>query len=121
MHKNRRLSKKSSISTGELKQEKFICMPKGSSLRRCADTYFEQNKLKPDIIIECDDPQYIRYYLKMGLGVTFFPTISWNDQISSDITLLRIDDGLYRDSYIYTNKSSSNVVHLFSQILKTYK
>lgn len=119
--KDSRLSEKNSVTPGELKHKKFICMQKGSSLRYCTDIYFEQNKLKPNIIIECDDPQYIRNYLKMGLGVTFFPAISWNDQISSDISLFRIGDGLYRDSYIYTNKSSSNMVHLFSQILKTYK
>ena len=120
-HKKSRLSEKNTISADELKQEKFICMPKGSSLRGCFDNYFEQLKQKPNIIIECDDPQYIRNYLKMGLGVTFFPAISWNEQISNDIKLLRIDDGLYRDSYIYTNKSSSNIVHLFSQMLKTHK
>lgn len=115
-----RLSEKNNVSANELKAEKFICMQKGSSLRRCTDIYFEQNKLRPNIIIECDDPQYIRNYLKIGLGVTFFPMTSWNDQISNDISLLRIEDGLYRDSYIYTNKSSSNIVHLFSQLLKSY-
>lgn len=120
-HKNSKLSKKNRVSANELKSEKFICMPKGSSLRHCADSYFEQKKLNPNIIIECDDPQYIRNYLKMGLGVTFYPEISWKDQLSSDIALLKIDDGLYRDSYIYTNKSSSNAATLFSQMLKIYK
>ncbi len=117
-HKDSRLAKKSSISASELKDEKFICMPKGSSLRRCTEAYFEQKKINPDIIIECDDPYYIRNYLKLGLGVAFFPESSWKNQVSQDIALLKIDDGLYRDSYIYINKSSSNTVHLFSQMLK---
>lgn len=120
-HKNSQLAKKNIVSSSALNDEKFICMPKGSSLRRCTDTYFEQKKLSPDIIIECDDPLYIQTYLKLGLGVTLFPEISWKNQISSDITLLKIDDGLYRDSYIYINKSSSNTVQLFSQMLKTYR
>ncbi len=120
-HKNSRLAKKKNVSFSELNAEKFICMPKGSSLRRCTDTYFEQKKLNPDIIIECDDPKYIQNYVKLGLGVTFFPEISWENQISTDIALLKIDDGLYRDSYIYTNKSSSNTVQLFTQMLKTHK
>lgn len=118
-HKNSQLSEKNTVSAGDLKNEKFICMPQGSSLRHCTDNYFEQKRLSPDIVIECDDPQYIRNYLKMGLGVTFFPSISWKNHVSNDIRLLRIDDGLYRDSYIYTNKSRSNIVHLFSQMLKT--
>ncbi len=120
-HKNSRLAKKNNVSASELNDEKFICMPKGSSLRRCADLYFEQKKLNPDIIIECDDPQYIQNYLKLGLGVTLFPEISWKNQTSSDIALLKIDDGLYRDSYIYINKSSANTIQLFSQMLKTHK
>ena len=118
VHKDNQLSKKNSVSTHELKYEKFICMPKGSSLRYCMDMFLQQRDLNPEIVIECDDPQYIRKYLKMGLGVTFFPENSWKEQISDDIKLLRIDDGLYRDSYIYTNKSSSNTVFLFSQMLE---
>ncbi len=118
VHKDNQLSKKNSVSTDELKYEKFICMPKGSSLRHCMDTFLQQRDLNPEIVIECDDPQYIRNYLEMGLGVTFFPAISWKKQIGNDIKLLRIDDGLYRDSYIYTNKSSSNTVCLFSQMLE---
>lgn len=120
-HKNNRLARKSNVLSCELNQEKFICMPKGSSLRRCTDLYFEQKKLNPDIIIECDDPQYIQNYVKLGLGVTLFPENSWKSQISNEISLLKIDDGLYRDSYIYINKSSSNTIQLFSQILKAYK
>ena len=93
-------------------------MPKGSSLRHCLDMFMQQRDLNPEIVIECDDPQYIRNYLEMGLGVTFFPAISWKNQISGNIKLLRIDDGLYRDSYIYTNKSSSKMGCLFSQMLE---
>ncbi len=121
VHKDSPLAKKNIVSSNELNHEKFICMPKGSSLRRCADAYFEQKKLNPDIIIECDDPQYIQNYVKLGLGVTLFPENSWKTQISGEISLLKIDDGLYRDSYIYINKSSSNTIQLFSQMLKAYK
>ncbi len=118
VHKDNQLSKKNSVSTDELKYEKFICMPKESSLRHCMDIFMQQKGLNPEIVIECDDPQYIRNYLEMGLGVTFFPAVSWKKQISDNIKLLRIDDGLYRDSYIYTNKSSSNTGFLFSQMLE---
>lgn len=120
-HKNSRLAKKSYVSSMELGDERFICMTKGSSLRRCTDIYFERKNLNPDIIIECDDPQYIRNYLNMGLGVTLFPETSWKNQITDDIALLKIDDGLYRDSYIYINKSSSKAVGQFLQMLKANK
>lgn len=120
-HIDNALSKKNSVSSDEIMYEKFICMPKGSSLRNCAEVYFEQNNINPEIIIECDDPQYIRNYVKMGLGVTLFPYVSWNDHLDKEVALLKIEGGLCRDSYIYTKNSGSNFVQLFSQILKSQK
>ena len=119
VHMGNPLSQKSYVTANELQYEKIISMHKGSSLRECMDTFFEQNKITPNIAIECDDPQYIRRYLTMGLGVTFFPAISWKDQISKDIRLLRVQNGLYRNSYIYTNKFASSIAHSFAQMLET--
>lgn len=115
------LSVKNCIIADDLKFEKFICMPSGSSLRRCADNYFFQNNINPEIIIECDDPHYIRNYVKMGLGVSFFPSISWKEQIDKDVVLVKFKDGLFRDSFIYTNKSCSGLIRSFSQLLKSLK
>lgn len=117
VHKDNQLSHHTSVSTKQLKNEKFICMPKSSSLRNCMDNFFRQNNIDPIIAIECDDPQYIRKYIKIGLGVTLFPSISWKDQINDDIKLLKINDGLYRDSYICTNKTASGMARLFSKML----
>lgn len=118
VHKDNPLSKKKRISAGEMQEEKFVSMEKGSSLRHCADTFFEENGIKPDIVIECDDPKYIRNYLKMGLGVTFFPGISWKEEVDNEIKLLHIGEGLYRDSYIYVNKTASNAARMFSKKLE---
>ena len=113
------LSDKNSVSAKDIKDEKFICMPAGSCLRQYSDNFFLQNGINPEIIIECDEPQYIRKYLKMGFGVTFFPAVSWREQITDDIKLLRINEGLYRKSYIYTNKAASNAVRLLAEMLET--
>lgn len=118
VHKTSAFSKKSSVCANEIKDEKLICMPKESSIRHCMDIYFSENEISPTIVIECDDPLYIRNYLKIGLGATFFPSVAWKNQINSDIKLLKIDNGLYRNSYIYTNKASSQKAHIFSQMLE---
>ena len=117
VHKNHHLAKKKSISPNELKYEKFISMPETSSLRNQTDNYLAQYDIIPDIVIECDDPQYIHKYLKLGLGITFFPSVSWKTQITDDIAMLKINDGLYRNCYIYTNRTSQNIAQLFSQML----
>lgn len=118
VHKNHVLSGKSFISSNQLKDENFILMQKNSSLRNFSDNFFEKNGIIPNVVIECDDPQYVRKYLKMGLGVTFFPEISWKEEISDDFSLLRIDKGLFRKTFIYANKSASNVAILFAQMLQ---
>ena len=118
VHKNNSLSHKPSVAFNELKEEKFILMQKNSSLRNFSDLFFSKNGIVPNVVIECDDPQYVQKYLKMGLGVTFFPKISWKEQISDDISLLKIENGLFRESFIYTNKSASNTAILFAQMLE---
>ena len=101
VHKNHPLARQSVVNFENMQKEKFICMPKGSSLGDYMDKIFKKAGFEPDVIIECDDPHYIREYLKIGLGVTFFPSVSWKKQINENIKLLRVNDGIYRDSYIY--------------------
>lgn len=118
VHKSNPLFQKNAVAVEEVRHEKFICLPKGSSLRNCTDAFFEKNGLEPEIVIECDDPQYVRSYLKLGLGVTLFPAVSWKDHISGDIKLLRIQEQLHRTSYIYTNKAASHHARAFSELLE---
>ncbi len=117
VHKNHRLASEKKITFEDIKKEKFICMPKGSSLGDYMDRIFKKAGFEPDIVIECDDPHYIREYLNMGLGTTFFPSVSWKNHINNNIRLLKINDGLFRNSYIYINNDSSNIVRIFAENL----
>ncbi len=117
VHKTHPLSKQNSISSEEIQKEKLICLPRGCSLRDYIDTHFQKQGLQPNIAVECDDIQYVWSYLKIGLGVTFFPSVSWHAQISDDVSLLRIDNGIYRDSFICTNRSATHTTKLFAQLL----
>ena len=114
------LASLASVSASRMAQQKFICMPKGASMRDLMDGYFSAASIEPSIAIECDDPLYIREYVKMGLGVTFYPRISWGEPQDNDIRLLRIENGLYRESYIYFNKNSGSAAALFADSLELY-
>lgn len=113
VHKNHRFAGMKSVNLKDLKDEKFISMPEGSSLRELTEKNFRRYNISPETVIECDDPFYICEYLKSGLGITFFPEISWKKQIDENIRLLKINEGLYRESFIYVNKSSSDAAKLF--------
>lgn len=114
---NHRLKDRKSVDFDDIKNEKFICMPKGSSLGNYTDKIFKKAGIKPDVIIECDDPHYIRKYLNMNIGITLFPSVSWKNFITDSIRLLRLGGGVWRNSYIYTNKNSSDIVKLFNEVL----
>ena len=118
VHKSNPFSKNSSIKLKDLADEKFISMNKGSRMREFTDNLLEKDEISPVHAIECSDPYYICKYLKMGMGVTFFPSVSWQKEIDDSIKLLKIDDGIFRTSYLYINKTCSEIAKIFSRILK---
>ncbi len=118
VHRENPLSACRGISLEQAAAEKFICMPRGSSLREYMDACFQGAGFSPAHVIACDDPYYICEYLKMGLGVTFFPGISWQKRMDARIVLLRIGEGLYRDSFIYINKFASFAAREFAKELE---
>lgn len=120
VHKESRLSAFNSVDLADLKNEKFISMQKGSSIRDYLDKLFKKMDFEADIAIECDDPHFVREYLKMGLGVALFPSVSWQGQLDENIKLIRINDGIYRNSHLYVNKTSTNITKMFAQTLELY-
>lgn len=111
------LAKLKKLCVQNLDKENLICMPKGSSLGDFVSDFFKKLNSAPNIAIECDDPYCIREYTKMGLGVTFFPVISWKKQIDDSIHLLKIGNGIYRDSYLYIKKAAAPAASLFAKSL----
>ena len=113
VHKSSPIKGKS-VSLKSLKKEKFICMPKGRQLREYMDKCFKNASISPEVVIECSDPYYIREYVKAGLGVTFFPSVSWSNQTDESIRLVKIESGLFRTSYLHINRSCSNIARMFA-------
>lgn len=113
VHTTNPISEREEISMSELGDEKFICLHKNYSLRTFTDTLCRKACILPDIVIECDDPQCIRDYLIMGMGVSLFPIVSWQHQTHPSIKLLRLNGGVYRNTKIYINKKSSLSTRIF--------
>ncbi len=118
VHKDDPLAGCTRVDPTELKRETFISMPKGSSIRDYMDDFFRHHGISPRIAIECDDPEYIRKYVAMGLGVTFFPSVSWKGLESEDTVLLPIGSGIKRHSALYLNRQACRAACLFADHLK---
>lgn len=113
------LAEGKAVNPTELNRQTFISMPKGSSIRDYMDHFFRQHGISPHIAIECDDPEYIRKYVAMGLGVTFFPSVSWMGLEKETTILLPIGDGIYRASTLYLNRNAARAARLFADHLKS--
>ena len=72
----------------------------------------------PNIVIQSDDPYYIRKYIEMGLGISFVPSISWKGNFSDDVVCRRVVNAK-RYSYVYehTHKHMSKATSLFLKAL----
>ena len=98
------MTQKEKIFLTDLRRERFIVLPKGSSLYQLTIKTCRTGGFEPEIAIQCDDPYYIRRYVGLGLGITLVPTFSW--QGMEHVTLREIDDiSLKRDTYLYRDAS----------------
>lgn len=120
VHKDNPLHSRERVTHDDLKNEKFISLHKGSSLRSYTDRYFEQKNISPDMSIECDDPKYLVAYLNMGMGVAFVPIVAMGELVGKDTKLIKVDEGIHRDTFVYTNKTSSESARSFGSMLANF-
>jgi DNA-binding transcriptional LysR family regulator len=112
------LSERATVGFSDIIGEKVVCEHRGSSMRDLMDGFYKKHKATPLITVETEDPYHICEYVKAGLGVTFFPYLSWRKQIDERLRLIRIDNGLYRDTYVYYKKENSDAVKVFLNMLE---
>ncbi|HHW45584.1 MAG TPA: LysR family transcriptional regulator [Clostridiales bacterium] len=87
------LAGRDSIELPLLKDESFIGLTSGKSLRRITDAYCNMHGFLPKIIFESDDPATVRGLIENGLGVAFIPEKTWKSAHTGKIKYLRIKGG----------------------------
>ncbi|MBR3942960.1 MAG: LysR family transcriptional regulator [Clostridia bacterium] len=97
---------------------RFITMQRGSSQHRYTLEIARKNGFAPNIVIETDDPFYVREYIEMGLGAAIVPVFSWQGLFSDKICLQSIGN-IKRTTFLYINKNryESAAVRLFCRML----
>lgn len=113
-----RFARYRSVAIEDLSNEKFVCMQTGSSLRNYTDNLCRKHGFVPNIVVESDDPYYIREYVSLGLGIAFVPTFSWKNLFPDNIQILPLKGpSIYRETNVYTKKASIPIVKIFSNTL----
>jgi len=90
------LANRKEISLEELSEEKFISLQKGTSLCDITREYCLLAGYEPNVILESDDPSTIRGLISVGIGVCFFPSITWRNVADSNIKLLSITNDYFK-------------------------
>ena len=99
VHKDDLLASVEEITPTLLAEKPFVTMSAGENLHSLTERLGEELGFKPHIAIQSDDPFYIRRCVELGLGVAFFPTLSWKGQFSDEV-VLREFGNFSRESFI---------------------
>ncbi len=95
------------LNLRDLRHSRFITMSNGSSLYRITKEACNQEGFEPNIIIESDDPFYIKKYIKENFGIAFYPEKSWKDDLNDEICFLNVEGlDLTRITYAYLNENA---------------
>ncbi len=121
VHKTHPIAARKEIGAAMLSGEKFICLHPKYSLRKLTESICAEAGFRPDIVLECGDPQCITDYLKMGMGVSLFPTVSWQNELDPSLVLVRLNGGVYRRTNVYLNKNAPPSAKIFLRHMQGYK
>lgn len=104
------------ISSSELEDLPFITMGSGNSIHENTLKICNNLGFAPHIVLQSEDPSYIRKCIELGLGISFVPELSWHGQFSKNIALKNIGENK-RIIYIYKKYGINEFVNKFYDML----
>lgn len=103
-------------SASELKNLPFVTMGSGSSIYESTLKICNQLGFSPHIVLQSEDPFYIRKCVELGLGISIVPELSWHGQFSESIALKNIGN-IKRKIYVYKKYCMNELVNKFYDML----
>ncbi len=86
------LAKKECITLHDLQTEPFLALNPDSSLASTISHYCCGAGFCPDIITTVDSPNILRDLLRMNLGLSFIPELTWKGFAADAVTYHRVED-----------------------------
>lgn len=125
MKKDNPLINNQKISVKDLENERFITMSNKSGLYKLTNEICHAEGFTPNIVVQSDDPDYIRKYIEMGLGISFVPSISWKDTFSENVECRRVSSFkrhtfAYLNTQKYTSKATLSFLDMLLSVAKEY-
>ncbi len=104
------------VSSFELKDLPFITMGSGNSIHESTLKICNSMGFSPHIVLQSEDPFYIRKCIELGLGIAIIPELSWRGQFSENIALKNIGENK-REIFIYKKHTVSQCINEFYDML----
>ncbi len=105
-----------SAASYDLENLPFITMGSGSSTHEQTQNICNRLGFSPNIVLQSEDPFYIRKCIELGLGISFVPELSWHGQFSDNIILKNIGDHK-RSINIYKKYGTNEFLDKFHDML----
>lgn len=106
----------SSFDPQQLKSCPFITMSSGNSIYDYTQKICAELGFQPRIVLESEDPYYIRKCIELGLGVAIVPEFSWRGQFADNTALRSIGD-YKRNIYVYQKDRGNKQLKAFYNML----
>lgn len=79
-----------SLTLDQVANEEFICLQRGKNLRSITDAYCKMAGFDPNVVLESDSPETVRELIRAGIGISFIPSLTWQDMEDEHIALVKI-------------------------------
>ena len=104
------------ISPSELEKLPLVTMNGGSSIYQRTINICNKLGFSPHIVLQSEDPFYLRKCIELGLGISIVPELSWHGQFSENISQKNIGN-FKRQIYVYKKYIMNEFVNEFCNLL----
>lgn len=118
--KSHPLAQKALLQVTDIQQTPIIMLSSTNAFRHTVDMALEANHIHPKISSTTDDPATLRSIINQGLGITFFPKISWSYQ-ANDTFVLKEIAGISIERTIYLSSTLQEEHPLIQTIATTLR
>ena len=106
------------VSLSDFSKANFIAAPKGFMLREALEAFCKKAGFTPQVVMESDNPDTVRDFVRAGLGVAIVPQMTWYSAQEGVASLPIGDIECYR--YLYLSWKTDAKLPLSAVLLREY-
>ncbi len=106
------------VSLKEFAKSNFIAPPKSFQVRELLERYCQEAGFAPRVVMESDNPDTVKEFVRAGLGVALVPQMTWYSALQGVHSLPIGNQECYR--YLYLSWRTDGKLPLTAVLLREY-